>query len=142
MNTMPRKPLYKLNPIVPNETIGDRLARIRKSRGLTQIEISQRVGISQALYSSYERARLRLSAEMLAQIAIVLNVSSDEILGIAKPSTAGKADRRLMRMSRKIAALAQSQRKTLFTNIDLFLEGAMARLSGHHQERNDQAKAD
>jgi len=93
MNTMPRKPLYKLNPIVPNETIGDRLARIRKSRGLTQIEISQRVGISQALYSSYERARLRLSAEMLAQIAIVLNVSSDEILGIAKPSTAGKADR-------------------------------------------------
>lgn len=122
---MSRKPLYKLKPINPKETIGQRVSRIRKGKGLTQIDVSQRIGITQALYSSYERGRLRLSAEMVAQIALVLKTSADEILGLQKNTDEEKADRGFLRRMKKIENLSPGQKKVLFSNIDMFLKGAL-----------------
>jgi len=122
---MSRKPLYKLKPIDPEETIGQRVSRIRKSKGLTQVDVSQRIGITQALYSSYERGRLRLSAEMVAQIALVLKTSADEILGLQKNTDEEMADRGFLRRMKKIETLSRGQRKMLFSNIDMFLKGAL-----------------
>ena len=127
---MPRKPLYKLNPIDARETIGQRLGRIRKSKGLTQVEIAKRIGITQVLYSNYERGRLRLSAEMVAQIARVLKTSADEILGLEKGAEEEKIDRGFLRRMKKIEALSRGQRKILFSNIDMFLRGALEAESG------------
>lgn len=43
------------------ETIGQRLARLRREGGLTQVMLAERVGIIQALVSDYEREKLRLN---------------------------------------------------------------------------------
>ena len=45
------------------ESIGRRLARIRKERGLTQIELAEKIGIIQSLVSSYENDVLNASAK-------------------------------------------------------------------------------
>src|SRR4030043_109964 len=44
---MPRVTKYKLPPLdIGEETIGKRIARMRKKRGLTQIELARKIGIS------------------------------------------------------------------------------------------------
>ena len=62
---MPRKRTQELPPLdFGNETVGQRLARVRKERGYTQVELAKKIGITQTLVSDYETDRLRLSAEM------------------------------------------------------------------------------
>jgi transcriptional regulator with XRE-family HTH domain len=76
---MPRKRTLKLLPLdLGDETVGQRLAGLRKERGLTQVELAKRIGIIQV--SSYERNELGLTAEMTVRFALALQVSTDEIL--------------------------------------------------------------
>jgi len=58
---MPKTSKLKLMPLPPSdETPGQRLARIRRERGFTQIELADKTGMVQALVSDYERGKLRL----------------------------------------------------------------------------------
>ena len=62
---MPRVSRLKLPPIDwGKETLGQRVARIRKERGYTQVELAEKIGILQTLVTDYENDRLRLTAEM------------------------------------------------------------------------------
>jgi transcriptional regulator with XRE-family HTH domain len=64
---------------------GSRLAAVRKTRGVTQIDLAARLGITQSMLSKYERGDLRLHGAMLTRIAESLSVSTDELLGIKVP---------------------------------------------------------
>jgi transcriptional regulator with XRE-family HTH domain len=64
-----------------DESVGERIPRVRKERGYTQNELAERIGTIQALVSDYERYKLRLNAEMAVRFAIALEVSTDELLG-------------------------------------------------------------
>ena len=80
---MPQKSKYKLQPLnLRKETLGKRIARLRKERGYTQVELAKKIGITQALISSYERNRLRPNYEMIIRFALALEVTGDEILGL------------------------------------------------------------
>ena len=68
-------------PIKQKETNGQRLARIRKEKGYTQDQLAKKIGTIQAIISDYERDRTRLQADMALRLALVLNVSTDELLG-------------------------------------------------------------
>lgn len=124
---MPRRSRLSLPPLdLGEETIGQRLARLRKERGYTQAELSEKLGIIQALISDYEKNKLRLHAEMVIRFAQALEVTSDELLGLngTKKLNEGKASLRLLRRSKKIEELPSSQQKTLLKTIDTFLKGA------------------
>jgi transcriptional regulator with XRE-family HTH domain len=80
---MPRKPTYKLkNTSNDNNTVGERIARIRKEKGLTQKELADKIGIARSLLANYECGWNRLFDDMVASFAIALEVSADEILGL------------------------------------------------------------
>ncbi|OPX99478.1 MAG: HTH-type transcriptional regulator ImmR [Syntrophorhabdus sp. PtaU1.Bin002] len=124
---MPRRSRLSLPPLdLGEETIGQRLARLRKERGYTQAELSEKLGIIQALISDYEKNKLRLHAEMVIRFAQALEVTSDELLGLngTRKLNEGKASLRLLRRSKKIEELPSSQQKTLLKTIDTFLKGA------------------
>jgi transcriptional regulator with XRE-family HTH domain len=109
------------------ETTGQRLARLRKERGYTQIELAEKTGIPQTLITDYERDRLRLHAEMVIRFAQAFEVTTDELLGLNGTSKRKNGDRislRLLRRSKKIGELPSSQQKTLLKTIDTFLKGA------------------
>ncbi|MGH9967441.1 MAG: helix-turn-helix domain-containing protein [Pyrinomonadaceae bacterium] len=58
---MPQKSRLKLRSLdLGDETIGQRVARLRKERGFTQIELADKIGLTQNLISAYECGRLRL----------------------------------------------------------------------------------
>ena len=67
---MPRTSKLPLSPLPPSaETPGQRLARIRRERGFTQVELAEKAGLVQTLVSDYERGKLRLNAERILRFA-------------------------------------------------------------------------
>ena len=58
-----------------------RMKEIREKRGLGQKEVAAMVGIPVRTYGGYERGERTLSLDVAAQIADVLDVSLDTLLG-------------------------------------------------------------
>jgi len=54
------------------ETLGQRLARLRKQHGFTQVELAEKVGITQVLISAYETDRACFAVEMAVRFAMTL----------------------------------------------------------------------
>ena len=125
---MPRKlknplPSIDLGP----ETIGSRVAVLRKQAGLTQQQLAQKVGIERTLLASYEVGNNRMYDEMLARIAIALSVSADEILGLKQNSkTDFVPSVRVMRRVKRIESLPEHKQRALLTTIDMALESSEA----------------
>ena len=108
-----------------NETFGQRLARLRKEKGYTQVELAKKMGIIQVLISDYERDKLRPYHDMIVCFAQALEVSADELLGLKSSKNKGsKPSLYVLRRIKKIEALPTSQQKTLLRTIDTFLKGA------------------
>ncbi len=122
---MPRASRLKLPPIDWGaETPGERLARIRKERGYTQVELADKMGILQTLVTDYERGKLRLNAEMVLRFATALEVSTDDLLQPAGPRLVHKPSRKVLRRLEQIEKLPVRQQATLLRTIDTFLENA------------------
>ena len=106
------------------ESLGPRLARLRKERGLTQVELAKKMGIIQVLISDYENEKLRPNPDVLVQYALALGVTTDQILGLGKPpkppelSTVG---RRLLRRLQQFDKLPKRDQDALLRTIDAFL---------------------
>lgn len=60
---------------------GDRIAHLREKRGLTQEELSNKMGISRAALSHYETNRREPDYETINKIANFFHVSVDYLLG-------------------------------------------------------------
>jgi len=109
------------------ESLGQRLARLRKARGLTQTDLAEKVGVSQPNISEYERDTFRPNSDTLLIIAQVLNVSADELLGhrVSAKETP-PVSRKIMRRMEQIEKLPTTTQRTLLKTIDTFLKGAQA----------------
>lgn len=59
----------------------ERLKTLRKEAGLTQVDVAEKLGISQPAYASWERGVKKPTQENLVKIAQVLNVSIDYLVG-------------------------------------------------------------
>lgn len=59
--------------------IGNKLKELRISEGLTQQELSVRLGISRVNYTRYETDKVRPDYETLIKLADFYNISLDEI---------------------------------------------------------------
>jgi len=124
MKIMPRTTTLKLPPLnLGKETLGERIARFRKERGYTQVELAERIGLVQGLVSDYERDKLRPHAEMVVRFAIALEVTADVILGLKKVRTNGTiSNRRLLRRLKQIEQLPKKTQDTIIQTIDLALK--------------------
>jgi len=80
-------------PIKKAPEFGRRLAAFRKQAGLSQLEFSVKVGITRAMVDYYERRAKNPTADFIIKVAAVLDISTDELLGLPKKETA-KAGRK------------------------------------------------
>ena len=110
---------------IENETFGKRLAKIRKAKGYTQVELAEKMGIIQVLISDYERDKLRPHHEMIIRFARALEVSADELLGLeTSENPSAGTSLKLLRRMKKIETLPPSQQKILLRTIDTFLKAS------------------
>jgi transcriptional regulator with XRE-family HTH domain len=108
------------------ETVGERLARIRRERGITQAELAEKLGLAQPNVSDYERGILRLNADLILKLTDILKVSADELLGLREPKLSGSVkNRRLARRLEEIERLPRRDQEALLRTIDAFLTKAM-----------------
>ena len=80
-------PVSKSSSMLDYSQIGQRIKRIRNQRGMTQEALAEAASLSVPYISHLERAVKRGSLETLMQIAAVLEISANELLGI---STSGE----------------------------------------------------
>lgn len=63
------------------QTIGKRLAEIRKSKRFKQTELAEMLNISQQVISNIERGVTAPDIEQLKKIADIYNISLDQLVG-------------------------------------------------------------
>lgn len=59
--------------------IGEKIKNIRKSQGLTQKQLGEKLGISQALVNQYENGKRKPKVEQIQRIANALSVDLSEL---------------------------------------------------------------
>ena len=115
------------------EGFGARLAQFRKAAGFTQTQLAQELGISRRRIAYYEAESDHPPANLLSDLARVLNVSTDELLGSALPKRQAKASLspRLERRLKQIERLSPKPKQQLLSLIDTFIEAeALKQRSG------------
>jgi len=68
------------------ETFGQRLAALRKEKGLTQNDIADKVGITAQAVSKWENDQASPDIDILIKLSEIFDISLDELLGKVKPS--------------------------------------------------------
>ena len=122
-DAMPRPARIKLPPLnLGDESLGQRLARLRKEKGFTQIELAEKIGTIQVIISDYERDKLRPHPDMIIRIALALDISTDEYLGLkTSNNNKEKVNRRLLRRIKQIERLPKRDQDALLRTIDAFV---------------------
>lgn len=60
---------------------GSKLRALRKESGMTQTELAQRLNITKAVVSYYEKLERTPSPDVLIRLADIFNVTTDYLLG-------------------------------------------------------------
>lgn len=103
---------------------GERLTTLRKAAGYTQVELAAAIGTTQRMVAYYESRAEKAPAALLPQMAEVLGISSDALLGIAQPRKPKAPDTRLQRRLRQIEKMGGKERRQVLQVLDTFIEHA------------------
>ncbi len=101
---------------------GKRLARLRKDAGYTQTELARELGVTQRMISYYEGHTEYPPSALLPDLANLLGVTADELLGIKPIKKTKKPDIRLQRRMQKIEKMSAAKRRQVLQVIDTFIE--------------------
>lgn len=103
---------------------GERLARLRKAAGFTQLELAQEIGVSRRMIAYYEGETEHPPTSILPRLAQALGVSADELL-----SSNGKHEAppepistRLRRKLQKLERLGAREKRQAMQLLDMFIE--------------------
>jgi len=98
--------------------IGKKLQTIRKRRGLTQKELGEKIGLTREAVTSYEAGRSQLMVTTLIDMAGVLRVSVNEILGLERQTAETPISRRWAKRMTVIESLPESIKKHILRTLD------------------------
>jgi transcriptional regulator with XRE-family HTH domain len=125
---MARPRLHPPKTIAGEETLGQRLTRLRTARGITQVALAHRLGTVQTVVSEYELDHRRIHAQRLREIAEILQVSADALLGMpttrANGNGHGELSLKLVKRLKGIEALPRARQKAVLQTLDFLLKGA------------------
>lgn len=106
------------------QTLGKRIATLRKEQGLTQTQLGELLGVSQQHVASFEAARRRVPASLLPTLARSLAISVEDLLGVApKPSKRGPAPK-LQQKIERLSKLPKSRQRFVLEMLDTVLQQA------------------
>ena len=70
-----------------NNSFGDRLKALRKSKKLTQVQVSEMIDVQQGTYSRWENGTLEPNLEAVVKLAKLFDTTTDYLLGKTTYST-------------------------------------------------------
>jgi len=104
--------------VPPSTAFGQRLTSLRTARGLTQVELAQKVGSSQRAISRYETIAEFPPTPVLVDLAKALDVTTDELLGLKPPPKPKKVRedseaRRIWKKFQLVMSLPEKDRRAV-----------------------------
>lgn len=122
---MPQKSKLQLPPLhISKETFGQRLLRLRKERGYTQVELAEKMGLLQTLITDYERDKLRPYHDIIIRFALAFEVTTDTLLGVDNIDVPAKEPNlKIQRLMKKIEELPQPKQNIILKTIEFFIKG-------------------
>ena len=107
--------------------IAERIVRIRKEKGITQVELAKTLGVTQPMVSRIEKGELRLNGEVIIKLAKLYQVSADEILGLKSTQSDNvNISRRWLKRLVKIERLPKRDQDGLIQTVDRYLKASDA----------------
>jgi repressor LexA len=107
-----------------SETFGERLKKIRTSKGLTQEQLAESINVTKKVISDYETGKNRIYGEMLAQISLALNVSADLLLGLKiEEKVMDEQSLKLMKRFKKIQEMDLKEQNIIIQSMDIMIKG-------------------
>lgn len=106
--------------------LGARIAAQRKHQDLTQVELAERLGISQQAMNSFEKGRRRVPVSLLPPIVRILGTTFDALidqgstLPSAKPKKRGPP-KKIQRQLERIEALPLAEQRAITRVLDSVL---------------------
>jgi transcriptional regulator with XRE-family HTH domain len=101
--------------------LGVRIAELRKSQDITQVEMAKTLGVSQQTINSYEVGRRRIPVSALSTLARALGVSLEELLGEESAAAAKKRGPapKLQQQMERIQHLPRAQQRFVIPDREL-----------------------
>lgn len=105
--------------------LGARIATLRKSSQITQVQLAQTLGISQSTVNAYELGHRRVPVSTLPLLARTLGVSVETLIGedSGQERKRGRSPKLMQHMER-ISALPKTQQKFVMQMIEMALAQA------------------
>jgi len=106
----------------PRSEVGARLATLRQTKGLTQKQLAEKIGVNQQDIAYWERQAPAPRGDVLPKLATVLEVSVDELLGLrpARPKREGPKGR-LHRIFEAASQLPRRQQQKIIEFVEPFV---------------------
>lgn len=103
--------------------LGQRIAALRRERGLTQVQLAEVMGVAQQTLAHYEAGRLRLLAGALPTLADQLGVSVEDLIGASTKRRNGKRgpQPKIQQQLERIQALPAAEQRAISRVLDSVL---------------------
>ena len=104
--------------------IGNRIAQIRKNKGMTQFELAQQLNIDQSMICSYEQGRRRIPLLQFIKISKAIDVPPGILLnGMEDVRKANniQISRRFSKRIEELEKLPEAEKKAIVKTIDALL---------------------
>jgi transcriptional regulator with XRE-family HTH domain len=105
-------------------SFGERLSRLRKEAGITQVQLGEVLGVSQQQIVAFEKGRRRVPVSSLPVLARTLGVTIAELVGeegAKKPSKRGPTPKLQQQMER-ISQLPRGKQRFVMDMLDTVLQ--------------------
>ena len=113
----------------PHTAFGKRLFALRKTRGLTQVQLAEALGTTQRVISYYETEAELPPSTAIIPLARVLEVSADELLGLKRAEPNGNSSvqkQRLWKRFQKMDVLPTKDQRAVIRLINSLAGSAHA----------------
>jgi transcriptional regulator with XRE-family HTH domain len=107
----------------PRTAFGERLFAARTAAGLSQVEVAQKLGITQTAYALWERRPVALRPDQIEKIAKILRISVEDLFtsnGRSKERTGPVG--RARRAFEQVSKLPRSQQQHILKVVEAFVE--------------------
>jgi transcriptional regulator with XRE-family HTH domain len=101
---------------LPQEGIGDRIARLRRANGWNQKELAERIGARSSQVSKYERGTYQPKPGILGPLAEALGTTVDFLLTGREPR--GQRDQRFRNLLPLLESLPEDLRDALVSTLE------------------------
>lgn len=99
--------------------LGSRIAQARKDSHITQVQLAERLGVSQPTMNAYELGQRRVPVSALPILARALGVGLEELLGESPAATRKRGPApKLQQQVERLAQLPKAQQRVVMQMLD------------------------